>query len=158
MLILREKENKVKLHYGWGDMIKRLLLFAIMLLLPLSVVAEHYIGVVVTGNGKEFKRLSAEIVKEGKRFPLYLTKEKDGKLTWAYNFGQIAVELKNIDYDANIAARLGIDKYTTYPDLGITLYEMNDPYQVDDVYLQLNKEHMVRYAEISLIEDGIWEK
>lgn len=113
----------------------------------------------VVANGKDFFRTSLDITVDGKKYPFYVYDKYGEDFISAYGFGQIAVELiwGEDDTDKRLADRLGIKNFTTYQDLGITLFEVN-PYEVDEVYRKLTQEEAVKYVEISLIEiQGIQE-
>ena len=113
----------------------------------------------VVANGKDFFRTSLDITVDGKKYPFYVYDKYGEDFISAYGFGQIAVELiwSEDDTDKKLADKLGIKDFTTYQDLGITLFEMN-PYEVDEVYRKLTQDEAVKYVEISLIEiQGIQE-
>jgi len=113
----------------------------------------------VIANGKDFFRTSLNITVDGKQYPFYVYDKYGEDFISAYGFGQIAVELiwSEDDTDKKLADKLGIKDFTTYQDLGITLFEMN-PYEVDEVYRKLTQDEAVKYVEISLIEiQGIQE-
>ena len=113
----------------------------------------------VVANGKDFFRTSLNITVDGKQYPFYVYDKYGEDFISAYGFGQIAVELiwREDDTDKKLADKLGIKDFTTYQDLGITLFEMN-PYEVDKVYRKLTQDEAVKYVEISLIEiQGIEE-
>ena len=107
----------------------------------------------VIANGKDFFRTSLDITVDGKKYPFYVYDKYGEDFISAYGFGQIAVELiwSEDDTDKKLADKLGIKDFTTYQDLGITLFEMN-PYEVDEVYRKLTQDEAVKYVEISLIE------
>ena len=111
----------------------------------------------VVANGKDFFSTYLTVTVDGNKYPFYIH-ERDGEPALSgISFGQIATELINVEgIDQELADRLGIDSFTTYSDLGITLFEMDDPFETDNVYLRLKKESAVKYLEISLIEADIF--
>lgn len=116
----------------------------------------------VMANGKEFFSTYLSLTIDGKKYPFYVYDKYGEPFISAYGFGQLAVEflpIKNID--SNIAEKLisenlGVKNFTTYSDLGITLFEV-DPYEADNIYFRLKQDHAVKYVEISLIEAPINE-
>jgi len=131
-------------------------LFFIFLYLPVAnavtLLRDTY-TISVVANGKDFFRTSLNITVDGKQYPFYVYDKYGEDFISAYGFGQIAVELiwSEDDTDKKLADKLGIKDFTTYQDLGITLFEMN-PYEVDEVYRKLTQDEVVKYVEISLIE------
>jgi hypothetical protein len=140
------------------DGLRKFVLISVMLLWLASAKADptsDSIELVFMANGRMFQSLNVVMTKDGRKYPVYYRKTESGG-SWGYSYGQIAVELKNILYDADIAERIGADHYTTYDDLEITLFEVDNPFKVNRMMRLLEKEPMVRYAEISLIEDLNW--
>ena len=140
------------------DGLRRFALISVMLLWLVSAKAEptsDSIQLVFMANGQEYQLLDITMTKDGRKFPVYYRKTESGG-KWGYAFGQVAVELKNILYDVVIAEEIGADSYTTYDDLGITLFHVENPWKIPRMMRLLEKEPMVRYAEISLIEDTNW--
>lgn len=140
------------------DGLRRLLILCCLLLVPALAKADpapDSIQLEFMANGRMFQSLNVVMTKDGRKYPVYYTKDENGG-RWGYSYGQIAVELKNILYDADIAERIGADDYITYDDLEITFFEVDNPFKVNRMMKLLEKEPMVRYAEISLIEDLNW--
>ena len=157
MQILQEKVSKARFLYGWVDMLKKLIvcLFIIALYLPTAnsktLLRDTY-TISVIANGKEFFSTYISLTIDGKKYPFYVYDKYGERLIYAYGFGQLAVEFLPIEgISEKIAKKLGVKDFTFYPDLGITLMEV-DPYEADNLYLRLKQEQAVKYVEISLIE------
>ena len=153
----QEKASRAKYHYGWVDMLKKLItcLFIIALYLPtanaVTLLRDTY-TISVMANGKEFFSTYLSLTVDGKKYPFYVYDKYGETFISAYGFGQLAVEFLPIEgISEKIAQKLGVKDFTFYPDLGITLMEV-DPYEADSLYLRLQQEQAVKYVEISLIE------
>ena len=143
-------------------MVKKLIacLFIIALYLPTAhaktLLRDTY-TISVMANGKEFFSTYLSLTIDGKKYPFYVYDKYGERLISAYGFGQLAVEFLPIEgISEKIAQKLGVDDFTFYPDLGITLLTV-DPYEADSLYLRLQQEQVVKYVEISLIEAPINE-
>lgn len=174
MQILQEKASRAKSHYGWVDMIKRLLLFTIILLLPLFVVAENRLTSIKTcqcdhneveegfvlGNGREFKKINRYEYFVGEEYaqiyPLY--QDKNGVV--AYFEGMIILELNLLTrYDSAISWSVNADSFTTYKDLGITFIEFNDIQKAEEAYQKLrdSKDPNILYMEMAMVEESVYQ-
>ena len=139
-------------------MIKKLMacLFIIALYLPTAnakrLLRDTY-GITVVANGKDFFSTYLTITVDGKKYPFYMYDKKGEPLIAGFSFGQIAAELRDIEGAAEeIKDRLGIDSVTFYPDLSIALFETEDPFETESIYLRLKQEPTIRYVEMSFIE------
>lgn len=100
------------------------------------------------GNGRTFVNLDRSIMRGGKEYPVFYTSRED---VYAFSFDYVVAEMKVMDYDKVIAQRHGV-KFTSYNDLGITLFIADSPMEVMDLYKKLKAEPMITYTELALFE------
>jgi len=100
------------------------------------------------GNGRIFHDIERPIVRGGKTYPVFYTSKDD---VYAFSFDYVVAEMKNIYYDRQIAQRHSV-RFTTYPDLGITLFIADNPMEVMELYQALKNEPMIEYLELALFE------
>ncbi len=131
----------------------------IVLIMPFFANASHEVGEKFVANGRNFVYIDRFISRGKILYPIFYQVRED---IYAYALPYVVVELKNIYYDVEIAKRLGV-RYTTYADLGITLFEVDNPTQVTEIIRELEKEPMAEYVELALVEGfyeidvpGIW--
>ena len=100
------------------------------------------------GNGRVFHDIKRPIIRGGVEYPVFYTSRDD---VYAFSFDYVVAEMKNIYYDRQIAQRHGV-RFTTYPDLDITLFIADSPMEVMELYEKLKDEPMISYHELALFE------
>ena len=109
-----------------------------------SIVEIHDNGYV--GNGRIHTK--RPIMRGGVEYPVFYTSRDD---VYAFSFDYVVAEMKNVYYDRQIAQRHGV-RFTTYPDLDITLFIADSPMEVMELYEKLKDEPMISYHELALFE------
>ena len=100
------------------------------------------------GNGRTFVDLNRSITRGGKEYPVFYTSKED---VFAFSFDYVVAEMRVMDADKDIATRLGVE-YTSYNDLGITLFIAHSPMEVTELYKKLKDEPAIVYVELALFE------
>ena len=128
--------------------IKTFIVFIALLLTTASIANAETHDNGYVGNGRIFHDIERPIVRGGKTYPVFYTAKDD---VYAFSFDYVVAEMKNIYYDRQIAQRHSV-KFTTYPDLGITLFIADNPMEVMELYHALKDEPMIEYLELALFE------